>query len=170
MNSVRDAVGTQLLIGPAISVAGNIAAGEYTETDLKYLTMGESTSVLLCEMTGEQVYRYVDYVLTTPGKRGSVINDSSLYVSSGFEMTVKKADTPTGYALEKLTIDGQELNPEAVYSTAVVGSITLMLEDALDSAGVAEYTVCDTLYKEILVDYLTEGNQLAEPDHYITLR
>lgn len=168
MNSVREAVGTQLLIGPAASVAGNIAAGDYTEAELQFLTMGEGTGILCCQMTGEQLYRYVEYVLTTPGKRGSVINDSTLYVSSGFEMSVKK--TETGYTLEKLTVEGEELDHEKIYSVTVIGSMTLMLEDALEAAGITEYNKFETSYKQIIVDRLTEGKQLAEPSAYITLK
>lgn len=156
MNSVRETVGTQFLIAPAASVAGNVTAGDYTETELQFLTMGESPGILVCQMTGEQVYRYVDYVLTTPGKRGSVINDSTLYVSSGFEMTISKADT--GYVLEKLTIDGQELDREKVYSVAVIGSVQMLLQDALDAAGVTEYTQWETEYKQIIVERLAGEN------------
>ncbi|MCM1134613.1 MAG: ABC transporter substrate-binding protein [Clostridium sp.] len=168
MNSVREIVGTQLLIGPAASVAGNIAAGDYTAEELRFLTMGEEPSVLLCEMTGEQVYRYMDYMLTAQGKRGSVINDSTLYVSSGFEMAVWK--TEEGYELEKLTIGGEELDREAVYSVAAIGHATLMLDEAMETAGVAEYTKLENSYKELVAEYLADGGQLKEPTDYITLK
>lgn len=167
MNSVREAVDTQLLIGPVASVAGNIAAGDYTEAELQFLTMGESPGILLCRMTGEQVYGYVDYVLTMSDKRGSVINDSTLYVSSGFEMTVTKTDT--GYRLEKLTIDGRDMDREAVYSVALVGNVALTLQDALKAVGVAEYSESEKGYKQIIAGRLAEGKQLAEPSSYITL-
>ena len=88
-------------------------------------------------------------------------------MSSGFEMTVEKSDA--GYTLEKLTIDGQELDRNATYSVAVIGSMALMLEDALKASHVTEYTAAEALYKEILVDYLAGGSQLAEPSSYITL-
>ena len=167
MNSLREEVDVRLLIGPAASVAGNIAAGDYTEAELNFLTMGETQNILTCSMSGEQVYRYVDYVLTTPKKRGSVINDSTLYVSSGFEMTVGKKDGD--YVLEGLTIDGKELDREAVYSVAVLGNEDLMLKDALAAAGVTEYTKWETDYAQMIVERLKEGRQLVEPDSYITL-
>lgn len=168
MNSVRETVGTQLLIAPAAYVAGNIAAGDYTEEELMFLTMGESTGVLICQMTGDQVYQYMNYVLTTPGKRGSVINDSTLYVSSGFEMTVQK--TENDYLLEKLTINGSELNRKDVYSVTVIGSLTLMLQDAFDAVGITEYTKSEMDYKQIIAYLLSNRNQLAEPSSYITLK
>ena len=169
LNSLREEVGTQLLLGPAASVAGNIVEGDYTEEQLGFLTMGESPSILLCDVEGEQLYRLADYILTTPGKRGSVINDSTLYVSSGFEMEVKK--TKQGYELERLTMDGSELNRTETYSLALLGNEELMMKEALQSAGITDYTKTQTTYKEIIVNRLaSEGKQLAEPADYITLR
>ena len=167
-NSLREEVGTQLLIGPAEMVAGNILAGDYTLTELSFLTMGETPVIVLCEMSGDQLYQYVDSVLTTPGKRGSVINDSTLYVSSGFEMNVKK--TETGYVLEGLTINGQELERETTYTVAALGNMENMINEVLEAAGVADYELTETTYKQIVTDRLAAGRQLAAPTDYITLR
>ncbi|MCM1159439.1 MAG: extracellular solute-binding protein [Clostridium sp.] len=168
LNSLREEVGTQLLIGPAETVAGNILAGDYTQTELNFLTMGETPVIVLCEMTGEQLYQYVDSVLTIPGRRGSVINDSTLYVSSGFEMDIKKTDT--GYALDGLTIDGKELDREADYTVAVLGNMENMISEVLEEIGVVDYELTETVYKQIVTDRLAAGRQLAAPTDYITLR
>ncbi|MCM1507500.1 MAG: ABC transporter substrate-binding protein [Ruminococcus flavefaciens] len=167
MNSVREELGTQLLIAPSAYVAGNIVSGDYTKEELDFLTMGEGVSTLVCQMTGEQVYQYVSYILTTPEKRGSVINDSTLYVSSGFEMSIQK--TETGYKLEKLTVNGSEMDKEKVYTIAVIGNLTLMLREALESVGVDEYDEADD-YKQILFNRFIDGRQLAEPSNYILLK
>ena len=111
----------------------------------------------------------MDYVLTTPGKRGSVVNDSTLYVSSGFEMEVRK--TQEGYTLERLQVAGKDLDRKGVYSVAVLGSETLMQRDALLASGVTDYENIDGSYKQMIVDRLArEGKQLAGPSDYITLR
>lgn len=167
-NSLREEVGTQLLIGPGEAVAGNILAGDYTQAELNFLTMGETPVIALCEMTGDQLYQYVDSVLTVPGRRGSVINDSTLYVSSGFEMDIKKTDT--GYALEGLTIDGKELDREAAYTVAVLGNMENMIGEVLEEIGVADYELTETVYKQILTERLAAGRQLAAPTDYVTLR
>lgn len=169
INSLREAVGTQMFIGQASNVAGNIIAGDYTREQLAFLTQGETTDMLLCEMTGEQLYRYVEYVLTTPGRRGSVVNDSTLYVSGGFEMEVCR--TEKGYALERLTVEGKDLDRNEVFSVAVLGSESLMQREALSAAGVSDYVKSDTSFQQIIVDRLAaEGKQLAAPSDYITLR
>lgn len=169
VNSFREEVGTQMLICQSTIVAGDITAGDYTEEQLGFLTMAESSGIMICDMTGEQLSRYVDYVLTTPGKRGSVVNDSTLYVSSGFEMEVRK--TEKGYELEKLTVEGKDMDPAAVYSTAVIGSEVLMQKEALAAVGITDYTRLEKGYKKILTDRLGPGGkQLAQPTDYITLK
>ncbi|MCM1123188.1 MAG: extracellular solute-binding protein [Eubacterium sp.] len=167
-NSLREEVGTQMLIAPAEAVAGNIAAGDYTRSELDFLTMGEAPVIALCEMTGEQLYRYVESVLTISGRRGSVVNDSTLYVSSGFEMSVRKTDT--GYALEELTIDGQELDRETVYTVAALGNLENMMEETLEAAGVTDYGKTEATYQQIVTERLAAGRQLAAPTDYITLQ
>ncbi|MCM1489119.1 MAG: extracellular solute-binding protein [Firmicutes bacterium] len=166
MNSVCEELGTELLIAPAAYIAGNIAEGDYTENELQFLTMGEGVSTLICEMTGEQVYKYTEYVLTTPGKRGSVINDSTLYVSCGYEMHIDK--TPNGYKLDKLTVNGSDLDSEKIYTVAVIGNLSLMHGDALKAAGITEYSEAED-YKQLLTDRLINGRQLAEPSKYLIL-
>lgn len=168
MNSLREEVGTQFLIGPASAVAGNITEGDYTRSELNFLTMGETPEIAVCEMTGEQLYRYVDYILTTSGIRGAVINDSALYVSSGFEMTIRKTDT--GYVLERLTVDGKDLDRETTYTVAALGNLENMMSGALEAAGVTDYDRTETAYKQIIVQRLSQGRQLAAPADYIILQ
>ncbi len=168
MNSLREELGTQFLTGQSINVSGDILSGDYTEEELRYLTMGEAVEILLCEMTGRQLTDYLNQVFAASGKRGSVINDSSLYVSSGFEMEVRKTDN--GYMLEKLTMGGEELALDDIYSVAVLGNEWMMQKEVLASVGVTEYTRSENTYKQIITDRLLTGKQLAAPTPYITLR
>ncbi len=169
MNTLREELETDLLVGQACNVAGNICAGDYTETELRFLTMGESMDILLCHMTGEQLYQYMDYVLTVPGRTGSVINDSTLYVSSGFEMEIQKTDNV--YQVNKLTVSGKEIEKDGRYFVAVLGNEAMMHKEALASVGITEYERVEAQFKQIIVDRLAkEGKQLASPTDYITLK
>lgn len=167
MNTLREETGAQLLLGQAVNTAGNIRSGPYTETELQYLTMGEGSDLLLCHLTGEQVYRCAEFLLSARGKRGSVINDSSLYVSSGFEMEVRKDGG--AYKLERLTREGKDLDREAVYLTALLGNEALLLQDALEAAGAADYTKHAASFQDLVAGRLARGGQLAAPEDYITL-
>lgn len=167
MNSLREELGAQLLVGQSVNVAGNISAGDYTAAELRFLTMGESIDILRCRITGEQLYAYLSQVLAAAGRRGSVINDSTLYVSSGFEMEIEKTDT--GYVLHTLTIDGEELEPGQSYDLAVLGNELIMHRDLLAAAGITQYTKEEESFKQLIVDRLTRGGQLAAPTAYLTL-
>lgn len=167
MNSLREELGTQVLVGQSVNVAGNITAGDYTEAQLGFLTMGESVDILLCRMTGDQLYSYLDYILSAGRGRGMVINDSSLYVSSGFEMEIRKTDD--GYLLERLTVEGKELDRTQSYSAAILGNAQLMQKDALAAAGITQCEPAQTPYQQIIAKRLLGGRQLADPTDYITL-
>lgn len=166
MNTLREELGTELLVGQSVNVAGNIAAGEYTREELEFLTMGESVDILLCDMTGQQMADYLSGVLAASGRRGSVINDSSLYVSSGFAMKIRR--TALGYALEKLYAGDGELDRKRTYSVAVLGNGTVH-GDLLAAAGVTDYRLSGAVYKQLIAERLASGGQLAGPEDYITL-
>ncbi|MCI8723203.1 MAG: carbohydrate ABC transporter substrate-binding protein [Ruminococcus sp.] len=167
INSLREELDAQLLVGQSSNVAGNIYAGEYTQEELGFLTIGETVEILRCEMTGGQLYEYLDNVLAAEGKRGSVVNDSTLYVSSGFEMELRRTDQ--GYDLERLTLEGRELDRDRTYDLAVLGNEQLMHGDILAEAGASEYEKVELSFKQLIADRLTEGRQLAEPTDYIIL-
>lgn len=167
MNTLREELGTELLAGQSVNVAGNIAAGDYTREELDFLTMGESVDILLCTMTGEQLFHYLSSVLTASGRRGSVINDSALYVSSGFEMEVRR--TEEGYVLEELRRDGGKLDRARTYSVALLGSELMMHGDLLAAAGITDYEEAETPFKQLVAERLAEGKQLVPPTDYITL-
>ena len=167
INSLREELDVQLLVGQSSNVAGNIYAGEYTQEELGFLTIGETVEILRCEMTGGQLYEYLDNVLAAEGKRGSVVNDSTLYVSSGFEMELRRTDQ--GYDLEKLTLEGRELDRDRTYDLAVLGNEQLMHGDILAEAGASEYEKVELSFKQLIADRLAEGRQLAEPTDYIIL-
>ncbi len=167
MNTLREEVGARFLIGQSVNIAGNIRDGAYTAAELRFLTMGEGTDILLCDLTGEQLYQCVSRLLAASGGRGAVINDSSLYVSSGFEMAVRK-DGGT-YQLERLTCLGEELDRDAAYLVALLGNEVAMLGDILAAAGVTEYEKAGASFQELIAERLASGGKLAEPTDYITL-
>ena len=167
INSLREELDAQLLVGQSSNVAGNNYAGEYTQEELGFLTIGETGEILRWEMTGGQLYEYLDNVLAAEGKRGSVVNDSTLYVSSGFEMELRRTDQ--GYDLERLTLEGRELDRDHTYDLAVLGNEQLMHGDILAEAGASEYEKVELSFKQLIADRLAEGRQLAEPTDYIIL-
>ena len=103
------------------------------------------------------------------GNRGAVSNDSTLYVSSGFEMDISKTDD--GYMLNALTVEGKELDVDATYSVLVCSDYDWYVVDALEEVGCDDYENEDVHFEAYVLKRLAEdGGQLEDPTDYITLR
>ena len=124
---------------------------------------------MLTELTGEQVYKLVEATLALTSNRGAVCNDSTLYISSGFEMDITK--TRSGYTLNALTKDGKELDRNATYSIIIYGDRDWYIPEVKDKAGIEKIDINVPKAIEILTKRLVkDGGQLDEPTDYITLR
>ena len=103
------------------------------------------------------------------GNRGAVCNDSTLYVSSGFEMDITKTDG--GYKLNALTIDGKELARSATYSFMIYGDRDWYMTEVMEKMGVSEVDTTGPKAEGYLLQRLVEqGGQLEAPTDYIILR
>ncbi|MCI6997268.1 MAG: ABC transporter substrate-binding protein, partial [Eubacterium sp.] len=103
-NTVRAEAGVDMVFGQSCYVSSDVYAGDYTEKDLGYLINNDVGKPVIAHLTGEQLFNLVQYTLSLKGNRGAVSNDSTLYVSSGFEMDISRTDS--GYVLNALTVDG----------------------------------------------------------------
>ena len=137
--------------------------------DLAYLINNDVGKPVIAHLTGEQLFNLVSYTLSLKGNRGAVSNDSTLYVSSGFEMDISKSDD--GYTLNALTVDGKALDPNAKYSVLVCSDYDWYAIDAMKAAGCEDYESDDVHFEAYVMKRLAEdGGQLEEPTDYITLR
>ena len=168
-NTYRTEVGADLLFAHACYVGSSVYAGDYTQKELGYLTKNDGGWPMLTELTGEQVYKLVEETLALTANRGAICNDSTLYVSSGFEMDITK--TESGYTLNALTKDGKELDRSAVYSVIIYGDRDWYIPAIEDAVGIDKLDINVPKAVEILVKRLVdEGGQLDEPTDYIKLR
>ena len=168
-NTMRVLSGVDLVFMQSCYVASDIYSGEYSQKDLAYLARNDGGWPGLMELTGDQIYTLVETTLSMTGNRGAVCNDSTLYVSSGFEMDITKKDG--GYTLNALTIDGKELDRSATYSFLIYGDRDWYMSDVMEKMGVTEVNIEGPKAEEYLTQRLVEqGEQLEEPTDYITLR
>ena len=101
--------------------------------------------------------------------RGAVCNDSTLYVSSGFEMDITKTDS--GYTLNALTMGGKELDRSATYSFLIYGDRDWYMSEVMEKMGISEVDTTGPRMPEYLTQRLVEeGGQLEAPTDYIILR
>ena len=167
-NTIRKLSGYDLVFIQGCYVASDIYAGDYSQKDLAYIAKNSGNPGLM-ELTGEQVYAFVETTLSLTDGRGAVCNDSTLYVSSGFEMDITKTDS--GYTLNALTIDGKEMDRNKTYSFMAYGDVNWYLNLVTEKLGISEVDTTGPRMPEYLTQRLVEeGGQLEAPTDYIILR
>ena len=168
-NTMRVLSGADLVFMQSCYVASDIYSGDYSQKDLGYLAKNDGGWPGLMELTGDQIYTLVEKKLSLTGNRGAVCNDSTLYVSSGFEMDVTKTDS--GYTLNALTIDGKEMDRSASYSFLVYGDRDWYMTEVMKQLGISEVDTTGPKAEGYLMQRLVEEvGQLESPTDYITLR
>lgn len=168
-NTIRKLSGYDMVFMQACYVANDIYAGDYSQKDLAYIAMNDGGWPGLMELTGDQIYTLVETTLSMTGNRGAVCNDSTLYVSSGFEMDITKTDS--GYTLNALTMSGKELDRSATYSFLIYGDRDWYMSEVMEQMGVTEVDTTGPKAEQYLMQCLVEqGGQLEAPTDYIILR
>lgn len=168
-NTMRVLSGADLVFMQSCYVASDIYSGDYSQKDLGYLAKNDGGWPGLMELTGDQIYTLVETTLSLTGNRGAVCNDSTLYVSSGFEMDITKTDS--GYTLNALTIDGKEMDRSASYSFLIYGERDWYMTEVMKQLGISEVDTTGPKAEGYLMQRLVEeGGQLEAPTDYITLR
>lgn len=168
-NTFRAEMGVDLLFAHACYISGDIYAGDYTQKELGYLAKNDGGWPMTVNLNGDQVYKLVEATLALSGNRGAVCNDSTLYVSSGFEMDITK--TKNGYTLNALTKDGKELDRGAVYSVMIFGDYDKYIPAIKETVGIETININVPKAIDLLTKRLVEkGGQPEKPTDYITLR
>lgn len=169
MNTVRKLVGADLLFVQACYASGSVYAGEYTQKELSYLTHNDAAWPIIANMTGDQVYELVERSLAAKRGYGVVCNDSTLYVSSGFEMDISRTKEG-GYKLNKLTIKGKDFERKAKYSILLMGDRGWSKGLVITEMGIKDYTYdVDKCYKTLYKHLAENKGKLEEPTDYIKL-
>ncbi|MDO5417339.1 MAG: extracellular solute-binding protein [Lachnospiraceae bacterium] len=168
INTVREEAGMELMLCQASDISGDIVAGMYREHDLNYLMRGENIKIYRTEMTGAEMEQFITHTLEQEHSRSSVVNDSTLYVSSGFEMEIFK--TEEGYQLGQLTIQGEPVKAEQTYSFGVISSVYHFAEPIFEKMGITAFDFHENTANELFIRRLTGGGQLSEPAAYMYLK
>ncbi len=169
-NTIRKLVGSDLLFVQAVYASGSVYAGEYTRKELSYLTHNDAAWPMLANMTGEQVYELVERTLAAQHGYGVICNDSTLYVSSGFEMDLSRTKEG-GYKLNKLTKDGKELDRKGKYSILLMGDRGWSKGLVITQMGIQDYSYdVQKCYKHLYKHLVEDGGKLEAPTDYIKLK
>lgn len=169
-NTILAESGADLVLGQACYASGSIAAGDYTATEVDYLMSRDGGNQVFLDMTGQQLFDLVQYALTVKDNRGAVCNDSTLYVSAGFEMDITKGEDGT-YTLNALTVQGKPMDMEKTYNVLFGVDHDMFLAEATKAVGIDSYQIDGAHKTKEFVNQrlLEKGGQLEEPTDYITL-
>ena len=169
-NTIRKLVGSDLLFVQASYASGSVYAGEYTRKELSYLTHNDAAWPMLAHMTGDQIYELVERTLAAKSGLGVICNDSTLYVSSGFEMDLSRIPGG-GYKLNKLTINGKDLDRKSKYSILLMGDRGWSKGMVITAMGIEDYNYdIPKCYKYLYKHLVEDGGKLEPPTDYIKLK
>lgn len=132
-----------IVIAHGTSYSGMVYATEYTEEQVDWMvTDNNSIRCYERELTGAELKTLLDTILTREFGGMACINNYSLPVLSGCEMTVRRDDA--GYHLEQVTVGGKALEDDDVFSVVYIAS-TYQAEPMLEklAADGSPWTECE---------------------------
>ena len=166
---MRSISGVDFVFMQSCYVASDIYQGDYSQKDLSYIAKNDGGWPGYVELTGNQIYTLVETTLSMTRNRGAVCNDSTLYVSSGFEMDITKKDGK--YTLNALTVNGVELDRNKTYSLIIYGDRDWYMTEVMDKIGITSVDTSGLKAEGYLIECLVnQARQLDAPSKYITLR
>lgn len=166
-NTILAESGVDMVFGQSCYIGSDIYDGDYTETDLGYIV--SNARPVIAELTGSQLTDLIEYTIALEGSRGAVSNDSTLYVSAGFEMAIARTDDG-GYKLEGITKDGKELDADKKYKVMVCSDYDWYTVDAMKFISCSDYVTAETDFEEYALKRLRDGGQLETPTDYMTIK
>ena len=167
-NTVLAEADVDFVFGQSCYISSDVYEGDYTQKDLGYLINNDVGKPVIARLSGQQLFDLVSNTLTLKGNRGAVCNDSTLYVSSGFDMDITKTDGD--YTLNALTVGGKDMDMEKEYSVLLCSDYDWYIVDAMKAIGCEDYEIDDVHFESYVLERLTEGGQMEQPTDYITLR
>ncbi len=167
-NTVRAEAGVDLVLAQAC-YAGNVYAGDYTARDVRYLTKNDDSWPILATVTGEQLFSVLKEMLVYHGTSGTVSNESTLYVSSGFEMHMEKQGGK--FLLKELTVHGKPMDRKAAFRVYILSDVDFLVPTLLKAVECRDFERIRTRSNDYLYKRLVEkGGDLEKPTDYISIR
>ena len=176
MNTIRASMEADMAIGYSPVASTSIYAGDYTLQQAKWVLTARN-SVYLGEYTGEEVYRFMDWLVNVKEDGSNPIYHRNLMpVTSGLEYTVTEYERGK-FLLESITVDGKPLDDNATYTMLLVGADTFLehptfcncpMPDDLKEKRQA-YLVNDYSSQECMQEALSKTKQFLAPTEYVTI-
>ena len=176
MNTLRAAFDDQIAVGYTPVASTSIYAGTYTLQQAKWVLTAR-IAFYRGEYTGEEVRRIMDWLVNVKEDGSNPIHHRNLMpVTSGMEYTVTETERGK-FRLGDITVNGQPLEDDAVYTVLLVGADTFMEHPTFCNCPMPEdlkskreaYLVSDFSSQECMKEALTKTEQFLEPTEYVTI-
>lgn len=176
MNTLRAANDDQIAIGYSSIASSPIFAGNYTMQQINWI-MTYKTDAYCVEYTGAEVRRIMEWLVNVKEDGSNPIRHrNQMPVTSG--MAFIAIETERGkFVLGDITVDGNPLDDNAVYTVLLVGADTYLEHPAFCNCPMPEdlkakreeqyvnkYTNYDCIW-----DALASTKQFLEPSEYVTI-
>ena len=176
MNTLRVANDDQIAIGYASVVSSPIFAGDYTMQQIQWV-MTSKNDAYRAEYTGAEIRRIMDWLVNGKEDGSNPIRHrNQMPVTSGMEYTVTETERGV-FTLGDLTVNGQPLEDDAVYTVLLVGADTYLehpsfcncpMPEDLKAKRQDQYVGNYTNY-DCIKDALAITKQLLPPTEYVTI-
>lgn len=176
MNTLRYKNNDQIAIGYASVASSSIYEGDYTTQQVKWI-MTFRNALYRGEYTGAEIRRIMDWLVNVKEDGSNPIHyRNQMPVTSGLEYTVTETERGK-FALGDITVNGQPLEDDTVYTVLLVGADTYIEHPTFCNCPMPEdikakredYIVNDYTSQEYICEALSETKQFLEPTEYVTI-
>lgn len=177
INTMRKDMGDDIAIGYSNLVSAPVFAGEYTEQQLRWL-MAFRVSPYRADYTGAEIRKVMEWLVNVKEDGSNPIrHDNVIPATSGMEYTMKDNGNGT-YTLESLTINGQPLDENKVYSVVLFGDDNY-IENVIycncpmpEELRAKRKILIEGNYNtyNYLIDAVKNCGQLEAPTDYVTIK
>lgn len=173
LNTLRRQCGSEIAIGYSSVVTSPVFEGNYTSQQLNWL-VANRVVMRSGQLTGGEVKTLMEWLVNVKEDGSNPIrHDNLIPVTSGMEYKLIDNGDKT-FTLDKITINGKQLEDNAVYSVAMFGDDSYIeapaycncpmpeeLRAKMEIPGINVYTLFNTA--------LEGGEQLEKPTEYVTV-
>ena len=176
MNTLRAAFDDQIAIGYTPVASTSIYEGTYNLQQAKWVLTARN-AIYRGEYTGEEVRRIMDWLVNVKEDGSNPIHHRNLIpVTSGMEYTVTETERGK-FQLGDITVNGQPLEDDTVYTVLLVGADTFMEHPTFCNCPMPEdlkakreaYLVSDFSSQECMKEALEKTRQFLAPTEYVTI-
>lgn len=165
-NTLRRIRGTEVLIAPSYSFAGDILVADYTEKQVGDMIMPNPLEFYECDMTGAELKACLKCCVEGIEGGFAPFNPGSLPAVSGISMEVTQGDS--GFTLTKVRRDGKEISDTDSFHVTLLNTAAFMkpLTEELS----LPFERGEQRAELVWTEYIKNGGTLAAPGEYIILK